>query len=184
VTRGPLVGSDTVRASIIVFGLASSLLCRSAHADTWPSLFAEGGAGIARNSTSSPAAEGTMRLGVSYGAITPLVFVGVGLQVFTHFGHGSEAALVARGARFFDDGADWGLIVDAGVSRGFSEFGGIGALSLAAPYGFQLSTVGTLARPERRSIAVLAGFDVVRLFARVLRDSSTLPPTSSSPGTR
>ncbi|MGZ3419982.1 MAG: hypothetical protein ACXWUG_17545 [Polyangiales bacterium] len=166
-----------MRALIPLSLLAGMLFCGTARADKWPSLFVEGGAGVHHDvqHESGTAAEGTMRMGVSFGVITPEVFLGVGMQLFTHFGRGSEAALVGRALHFFDDGADWGVIVDAGVTHGFGSFGGLFAISLAAPYGFQLSAVGTLAPDERRSISGLAGFDLVRVFARVLRDSSKPP---------
>jgi hypothetical protein len=158
--------------------LGGALVCgsSSAHADPYPVVFAEGGVGAARYDQETRRPEGEMRFGIGWGATTKVALLGLGLQLLTHVGKGSQGAFVGRVARFFDDGADWGVLLDGGVTRGLDAFGAMGALSLAAPYGLQVSAVWTIGGSDRRSLSGLVGVDLLRLFARLHRDAALQGP--------
>lgn len=83
----------------------------------------------------------------------------------THFGEGTDFALLVRGASHGYANGDWGLAVDAGVLQrwwGEGATGGTGTLSLGAPWGLGLALNGMMAKGQRGMSAVL-GIDLARL---------------------
>jgi len=103
-----------------------------------------------------------------------LLAVGGLFQLQTHFGRGTDLALVARLAtRGFVVGG-FGVALDLG---GYERFwtprsaGGVGALVLGAPWGIILSANGGYGTNDQRHFGIVLGFDFLRLT--VYRETGT-----------
>jgi len=103
-----------------------------------------------------------------------LLAVGGLFQLQTHFGKGTDLALVARLAtRGFVTGG-FGVALDLG---GYERFwtprsaGGVGALVFGAPWGIILSANGGYGTHDQRHFGVVLGFDFARLT--VYRETGT-----------
>lgn len=92
--------------------------------------------------------------------------VGGAFQMQTHFSRGTDLGLLARVATQGFVLGDWGAALDLG---GYARFwgqhseGGLGALSLGAPWGITLTANGSLGTHEARSFGVTLGIDFARL---------------------
>jgi hypothetical protein len=92
--------------------------------------------------------------------------VGVLFHVETHFGLGTDFALLSRVAtRGFVLG-DWGAAIDLGGYERFwgrGSAGGLGKLVLGAPWGLELGVGGGFGTNDQRDFGVTLGIDFARL---------------------
>lgn len=103
-----------------------------------------------------------------------LLTVGGLFQLQTHFGKGTDLALVGRIATRGYVVGGFGVALDLG---GYERFwgphsaGGVGALVFGAPWGIILSANGGYGTNDQRHVGVVLGFDFARLT--VYRETGT-----------
>lgn len=164
-------GQSTGRVRVCLFSVivsAGVVLCPAlARADVSSWLFV--GTGPSRLRESDFDARQRWSLQLETGLGTPpdnaVIFGGLG-RVQTHFGQGTDLALLVRTAsRGFVTGG-WGGALDLGPYRrfwGVGSTGGSGALVLGAPWGLTLSLGASIGSHEAQTYSACLGIDFARL---------------------
>lgn len=98
----------------------------------------------------------------------PSGFLAVGglFHLQTHFGRGTDLGLLARFASRGYVLGDWGAALDLGGYQrfwGVDSQGGLGQLSLGAPWGLVLSAHGSYGTNHARHVGATIGVDFARL---------------------
>ncbi len=165
---GRAVGSsNSVRGFLAFWGVlgAASLTAATANADVSSWLFV--GGGTTRLDDSEKRWVPSLQLDLGMGSDPSHDFVVGGLgRTQTHFGEGTDLALLLRLATHGYVNGDWGVAVDAGaVQRWWGEgaTGGVGSLNLGGPWGLGIVVTGMLAKDEQTGISAVLGIDLARL---------------------
>ncbi len=152
--------------STCLVGLAL-LTSPSARADVSSWLEVGGGLGFLGHPGFHRGTDSVLRLGTGMGSnpLSPIIVGGM-LRTDTWFDHGTDLSLALRVTERGFVAGDWGAALDiGGLSRfwGDTVHGGVGTLTLGAPFGLQLSTSYLMARSKERALSVLFGIDLARL---------------------
>jgi hypothetical protein len=138
-----------------------------AAADVSSWLYVGGGPGAVDRSGEENEQQPTLQLDTGLG--TPpkhALAVGGLFRMHTHFGLGTDVALLARTATFGFNNGDWGAAVDLGGYRrwwGETTNGLLGSLALGGPWGVTLSLTAGLGSDEAKTFAGTLGIDFARL---------------------
>lgn len=148
---------------------------RSARADASSWVFLGGGAARLQQRTLPATTVGTMRLELGLGTSpsNPVVLGGL-FSLEPNFGHGSDLALLFRGATRAYVNGDFGLALDLGPYQRFwgeKSVGGAGTLWLGAPWGVALGVNASIGSHDARGFSAILGVDFARLT--VYRNSGT-----------
>lgn len=164
------------RALTVAFTLAcAAFYPRAAHADVSSWMFVGGGVshlqqqGLA--ATWSPAMR--LQLGMGTDPSNPIVLGGL-FSLEPNFGHGSDLALLFRGASRGYVNGDYGLALDVGPYQRFwgqKSSGGEGTLWLGAPWGISLGVNASIGSHDAKEFGAILGVDFARLT--VYRNSGT-----------
>ncbi len=145
----------------------ATLYPRAAHADVSSWLFVGGGVshleqqGLA--ATWMPAMR--MHLGLGTDPSHPFVLGGL-FSLEPNFGHGSDLALLMRGATHGFVNGDFGLALDVGPYQRFwgeKSTGGEGTLWLGAPWGISLGVNASAGSHDAKGFGAILGVDFARL---------------------
>lgn len=149
-------------------GLVAALACgaATARADVSSWLFAGGGASLIDRGGSRSTA-GSMQLDAGMGSSPVHPFAVGGLaRLNTHFGDGSDLALLLRVATGGYVRGDFGAALDLGGylrTWGDKKPGLEGGLSLGAPWGITLNLGAALGPDQARTYTAILGVDLARL---------------------
>ena len=131
-------------------------------------LWKQADSNAATGSNGSFLPSGSMILEAGVGTTPEARFIFGGLfRLQPIFKHGTDLALLARGATHGFQAGDWGVAIDAGgylrtwgpqISGGFA-----GGVSLGIPLGFTLSVQTQVGSNQSIAIGAVAGIDLLRL---------------------
>jgi len=94
-----------------------------------------------------------------------VIFGGIG-RLHTHFGSGTDLALLFRTASGGFVRGDWGAALDLGGYQrwwGRESTGGLASVVLGAPWGITASLTGGYGSNDARSVSLVLGLDFARL---------------------
>lgn len=135
----------------------------AAHADVSSWLYTGLGPGFLDRGDERPL---VLELETGLGTPPAAFVVGGVFRTQTFFQHGTDLALLLRGAtRGYVQGG-WGLALDVGAYQrfwGVESTGGTAALGLGAPWGVTLRVSGGVGSNDERFAALTLGFDFTRL---------------------
>jgi len=168
------------------FFVASCVFSGNAHADVSSWLFVGSGPSMTerRNEPSTEQLSLQLESGLGTDPSHWLIVGGLG-RVHTHFGEGSDLALLVRTASNGFVNGDWGGAIDLGGYQRWwraGSTGGTGSLVLGAPWGITVSLGAGLGTNDARTYSAVLGVDLARLT--VYRTSGTGWWTNPFPAVR
>jgi hypothetical protein len=173
----PLFSTSCASSKVLAILLAGLLLSITvpARADVSSWLFFGAGPSWLRRGDESFESQPSLQMETGLGGPpdSPVVLGGLA-RVHTHFGSGTDLALLLRGASSGFVAGDWGAGLDLGAYQRFwgaGSTGGVGSLVLGAPWGITASISAGWGTGEALSLSAVLGIDLARLT--IYRSSGT-----------